>query len=106
MTTTTSDRLISSDFFVEGPTPARYWGDQWLRVSEKLLKGLNHQFTNRVASLDAAVTLYELDGASESGFAQMLSGEVARLHDLLRLYRTPTSEPITAAEPARVQEIG
>jgi len=105
MTSTTSDRLISSDLFVEGPTPARFWGDQWLRVSEKLLKGLNHQFTNRVASLDATVSLFELDGPPDGGFARVLTGEIARLHELLRLYRSLTSEPITAPEPARLQDI-
>ena len=36
-----SDRLLAGDLFGEGPTPSRYWGDHWLRVSEKLLKGLN-----------------------------------------------------------------
>ena len=105
MTTTTSDRLISSDLLVEGPTPARFWGDQWLRVSEKLLKGLNHQFTNRVASLDAAVSLYELDGPPDGGIVHVLSGEVARLHELLQLYRMLTSEPVSSAEPARLQDI-
>ncbi len=105
MTSTTSDRLISSDLFVEGPTPARFWGDQWLRVSEKLLKGLNHHFTNRVASLDAAVKLFEMDGPPAGGLANVLSGEVSRLHELLRLYRAITSEPVSSPEPARLQDL-
>jgi hypothetical protein len=77
------ERLISSDLFVEGPTPARYWGDQWLRVAEKLMKGLNHQFTNRIASLDASVSLMEEDGASAAAFADAMRAEVERFHELL-----------------------
>ena len=99
------ERLFSSDLYVEGPTPARYWGDQWLRVCEKLLKGLNHQFTNRVSSLDAAIGMLEEDGASSSGFATAMSAEVARLHELLLLYRSLTAEPVAAPELTRMQDV-
>jgi hypothetical protein len=99
------ERLMSSDLYVEGPTPARYWGDQWLRVAEKLLKGLNHQFTNRVSSLDAAIGMLAEDGANSSGFAAAMSAEVAKLHELLLLYRSLTAEPVAAPELIRMQDV-
>jgi hypothetical protein len=100
-----TDRLITSELHVEGPTPARYWGDQWLRVSEKLLKGLNHELSNRVASLDATVGLFEPDQTIDAEFVKAVSGDVARLHGLLNLYRSLTSEALTTPEPTRLQDV-
>jgi hypothetical protein len=99
------ERLISSDLYVEGPTPARYWGDQWLRVAEKLLKGLNNQFTDQVASIDATVASLSQGSATTQAVAHRMQGEVGRLNELLILYRSITAEPVAAPEPTRFQDI-
>jgi len=89
----------------EGPTPARVWGDQWLRVSEKVLKGLNHQLTNRVASLEAVVGIFQDGDPVEPEVVSAVAQEVARLSHLLQLYRCMPAEPFAGAEPVRLQDI-
>ena len=89
----------------EGPTPSRVWGDQWLRVSEKVLKGLNHQLTNRVASLEAVVGMCDEDGKLEPEVMRALVDEVARLGELLLLFRCMPAEPFAGSEPVRLQDI-
>lgn len=89
----------------EGPTPARVWGDQWLRVSEKVLKGLNHQLTNRVASLEAVVGILDDDQPFDPQVLRALAGEVSRLNHLLQLFRCMPAEPFVGAEPVRLQDI-
>ncbi len=99
-------RPEASELQTEGPTPSRVWGDQWLRVSEKVLKGLNHQLTNRVASLEAVITL--LDDDQEPPDLQLLGSltqEVKRLNHLLTLYRLMPAEPFVTTEPVRLQEV-
>jgi hypothetical protein len=100
-----SERLTSNDLFVEGPTPARYWGDQWLRVSEKVLKGLNHQFTNRVMGLEAIAGVLDPDARADDDLLGSMTAEVGRLHDLLYLYRCLTSEPLAPPEAIRLQDV-
>lgn len=100
-----TERLIGSELYVEGPTPARYWGDQWLRVAEKLLKGLNQELGNRVASLDAAVGAFEPNQTIDAEFVKLVSSDVARLHSLLTLYRSLTTEALLPAEPTRLQDV-
>ena len=106
-----STRLIdprpeASELQTEGPTPARVWGDQWLRVSEKVLKGLNHQLTNRVASLEAVVALLDDDEqAPDPQLLQSLAQEVKRLGHLLQLYRLMPAEPFVTTEPVRLQDV-
>lgn len=100
-----TERLISSELYVEGPTPARYWGDQWLRVAEKLLRGLNQELGNRVATLDATVGSFEPDRPIDAEFVNAVSSDVARLHRLLTLYRSLTTEALLAAEPTRLQDV-
>lgn len=100
-----TDRLIGSELYVEGPTPARYWGDQWLRVSEKLLKGLNQELGDRVASLDAAVGSFEPNQTIDAEFVKAVSSDVARLHSLLTLYRSLTTEALLPAESTRLQDV-
>jgi hypothetical protein len=90
---------------VPSPTPARVWGDQWLRVNEKVLKGLNHQLTNRLAAFDAITHLAEPGELFDAQLVQTLAREVARLETLLRLYRLLPAEPTALAEPVRVQDI-
>jgi hypothetical protein len=87
------------------PTPARVWGDQWLRVNEKVLKGLNHQLTNRLASLEALTHLFEPGETTDPELARMLTREVERVATLLRLYRMMPAEPTALAEAVRVQDI-
>lgn len=89
----------------EGPTPARVWGDQWLRVSEKVLKGLNHQLTNRVASLEAVVGIFQDGEPFEPEMFVALAQEVTRLNQLLQLFRCMPAEPFASAEPVRLQDI-
>jgi hypothetical protein len=99
-------RPEAAELQTEGPTPARVWGDQWLRVSEKVIKGLNHQLTNRVASLEAVVTL--LDDPDEAPDPQLLSSlaqEVKRLHHLLVLYRLVPAEPFVTTAASRSNSI-
>jgi hypothetical protein len=107
MSTRLSDpRPEISELQTEGPTPSRVWGDQWLRVSEKVLKGLNHQLTNRVASLEAL--LLQMDGGTDREDPRattFLSDEVARLHALLGLYRLMPAEPFVMTEVVRLTDV-
>ena len=90
---------------VPSPTPARVWGDQWLRVNEKVLKGLNHQLTNRIAALDAVTHLFDPGERTDLELVQTLAREVERIGTLLRLYRMLPAEPTALPEPVRVQDI-
>lgn len=90
---------------VPSPTPARVWGDQWLRVNEKVLKGLNHQLTNRLAALEAVTQLFEPGESTDTQLLQTLANEVERVGTLLRLYRMLPAEPTALPEPVRVQDI-
>jgi hypothetical protein len=90
---------------VPSPTPARVWGDQWLRVNEKVLKGLNHQLTNRLAALEAVTHLFEPGDGTDPDLVQTLAREVERVGTLLRLYRMLPAEPTALPEPVRVQDI-
>lgn len=87
------------------PTPARLWGDQWLRVSEKVLKGLNHQLSNRVASIEALSAMIEPGATADETIVRALTDEVARLSHVMRLYRLLPPEPTAAPEPVRPQDI-
>lgn len=89
----------------EGPTPARVWGDQWLRVSEKVLNGLNHQLTNRVASIEAVVGVLDPEAASDEVLMRALTTEVTRLSALLLLYRLLPAEPTLQSEATRLQDV-
>lgn len=90
---------------VPSPTPARVWGDQWLRVNEKVLKGLNHQLTNRVAALEAITQLFEPGELTDEQLHQTMAREVERVGTLLRLYRMLPAEPTALPETIRVQDI-
>ena len=90
---------------VPSPTPARVWGDQWLRVNEKVLEGLNHQLTNQIAALDAVTHLFEPGERTDPKLVQTLTREVERVGTLLRLYRMLPAEPTSLPEPVRVQDI-
>lgn len=98
-------RQATLDSSTEGPTPARVWGDQWLRVSEKVLKGLNHQLTNRIASLEAVVGIFQDGEPFEPEVIAALAQEVSRLNHLLQLYRCMPAEPFAGSEPVRLQDI-
>jgi hypothetical protein len=89
---------------VPSPTPSRVWGDQWLRVSEKVLKGLNHQLTNRVASIEAVTGLIE-PGETDEQLLRALAKDVARLNALMRLYRMLPAEPTALPEAVRLQDV-
>jgi hypothetical protein len=90
---------------VPSPTPARVWGDQWLRVNEKVLKGLNHQLTNRLAALDAVSHLFEPGETTDPQLVSTMAREVERVGTLLRLYRMLPAEPTALPEAVRVQDI-
>jgi hypothetical protein len=90
---------------VPSPTPARVWGDQWLRVNEKVLKGLNHQLTNRLAALEAVSQLFDPGETADPQLVQTLAREVDRVGTLLRLYRMLPAEPTALPEAVRVQDI-
>lgn len=90
---------------VPSPTPARVWGDQWLRVNEKVLKGLNHQLTNRVAALEAVTHLFEPGETIDAQLMDTMAREVERVSTLLRLYRMLPAEPTALPEAIRVQDI-
>ncbi|MGQ0650565.1 MAG: hypothetical protein ACT4P7_23750 [Gemmatimonadaceae bacterium] len=100
-------RPEATELQTEGPTPARVWGDQWLRVSEKVIKGLNHQLTNRVASLEAVVALFDDDEGElpDPQLVKSLAQEVKRLSHLLQLYRLMPAEPFVTTEPVRLQDV-
>lgn len=106
MSTRLSDpRPEFSELQTEGPTPSRVWGDQWLRVSEKVLKGLNHQLTNRVASLEAVAALVDDEDARDPQLVKSLVQEVKRLHQLMQLYRLLPAEPYVTTEAVRLQDV-
>lgn len=99
-------RPESSELQTEGPTPSRLWGDQWLRVSEKVLKGLNLDLANRVAALDALTTTLEAgSAASDPSLVRSLRQETSRLASLLQLFHLMPAEPFVTTEPVRLQEI-
>ncbi|MFN8574021.1 MAG: hypothetical protein U0132_18335 [Gemmatimonadaceae bacterium] len=98
-------RFDDGELPFEGPTPSRVWGDQWLRVSEKVLKGLNHKLTNRVAALEAVVAITEPNGAPDPELMAALAKETAELHSLLRLFRLMPAEPFADPEACRLQDI-
>ncbi len=96
-------RPESSELQTEGPTPARLWGDQWLRVSEKVIKGLSIELTDRVATLEALANHLERTGESPSGTS--LSAEIAKLGKVLQLFRLMPAEPFVTTEAVRLQDI-
>lgn len=100
-----SERLTSSELFVEGITPSRYWGDQWLRVAEKVLRGLNQELGARLATLDTAVGMLRPGQGTNPALASSFSEEVAGLYRLLGLYRAMTAEALAHPEVTRVQEL-
>ncbi len=107
MTVRLSDpRPEASELQTESPTPARVWGDQWLRVSEKVVKGLNHQLTNRVASLEAVVALMgDEEETPDIQLVAALAQEVKRLNQLLHLYRLVPAEPFVTTEAVLLQDV-
>ena len=76
-----------------------------MRVNEKVLKGLNHQLTNRVASLEALTHLFEPGETTDSQLTELFTREVERVGTLLRLYRMMPAEPTALPEAVRVQDI-
>jgi len=92
------------DTQVESPTPSRVWGDQWLRVSEKVLTGLNHQLTNRSAALDSLVGVIASEPELDKAMMSALKDEVVRLIELLGLYRMLPAEPSPNAQAMRLQD--
>lgn len=92
------------DSQVESPTPARLWGDQWLRVSEKVLTGLNHQLTNRSAALDSLVTVMASEQETDKVMFEALQDEIVRLIELLKLYRLLPAESSPMAQAMRLQD--
>lgn len=89
---------------IESPTPSRVWGDQWLRVSEKVLSGLNHQLTNRCAALDSLMSMLTSERELDKTMADVLQEEVVRLIDLLKLYRMLPAEVQPDAQAMRLQD--
>jgi hypothetical protein len=99
-------RPESSELQTESPTPSRLWGDQWLRVSEKVLKGLNLEFTDRVAALQALVGQLADGSATPATTAvRSLGREIDRLNHLLQLFRAMPAEPFVVTEPMRLQDV-
>ena len=87
------------------PSPGVLWGNQWLRVSEKLLQGLNQQFTNRLTALGALLDMIQPGAAPEDGVFEGVSDEVSRLGRLLRLYRSLSTDGLTPPEATRLQDM-
>lgn len=98
-------RPESSELQTEGPTPSRLWGDQWLRVSEKVLKGLNVELTDRVAAMQALVAQLTVGTAPDSAMVRSIGQEMGRLHHLLQLFRAMPAEPFVVTEPMRLQDV-
>lgn len=99
-------RPESSELQTEGPTPSRLWGDQWLRVAEKVLKGLNVEFADRVATMQTLVSqLAEGAAAPDPATVRSLGQEMGRLHHLLQLFRAMPAEPFVVTEPMRLQDV-
>lgn len=97
--------MLSGDLPLQNQGPGRFWGDQWLRVSEKLLKGLNHQFTNRLTALGALLDLMRPGSPPEQGVVDALSEEVGRLGRLLRMYRSLSSDGLSVPEAILLQDV-
>lgn len=90
---------------VDSPTPARVWGDQWLRVSEKVLAGLNHQLTNRTAALDSLIGVIATEPELDRSMLAALQDETVRLIDLLNLYRMLPAELSPQPQAMRLQDM-
>ena len=107
MNTRLSDpRPEFSELQSEGPTPARLWGDQWLRVAEKVLKGLTLDLTDRVAALEALTAGFTQAGVgAEPSAARSLGQEVARLNQLMQLFRLMPAEPFVTTDAVRLQDV-
>ncbi|HUS29170.1 MAG TPA: hypothetical protein VMZ53_11685, partial [Kofleriaceae bacterium] len=71
----------------------------------KVLKGLNHQLTNRLAALDAVSQLFEPGETTDPQLVSTMAREVERVATLLRLYRMLPAEPTALPEAVRVQDI-
>jgi hypothetical protein len=81
---------------------ARVWGDQWLRVSEKILGGLNDELEVRVAALEAEAQRAAKNGGVGRGDAL---ADARRLVHLAELYCCLPEEPSALAEPVQVAEM-
>lgn len=92
------------DSQIESPTPSRVWGDQWLRVSEKVLTGLNHQLTNRCAALDSLVGVLAAESPLDKTLTDALQDEVVRLIELVKSYRMLPAEVYPQAQAMRLQD--
>jgi hypothetical protein len=95
---------MDDDSQIESPTPARVWGDQWLRVSEKVLTGLNHQLTNRCSALDSLVGVLASEPEHDTPMTEVLQEEIVRLIELLKLYRMLPAEVAAQALATRLQD--
>jgi hypothetical protein len=78
--------------------------DPWRVVSDGVLQGLNHELSNRVASIAALTAVITPDEAPGREVAELLAGEAGRLEAALRLYRLlPAGRP-RPAEPLLVAD--
>lgn len=100
-----SERVITNELHVEGPTPARYWGDQWLRVAEKVLKGLNRALSDRAASLDATAGLLDAGQAVDPDVVETVRGEAMLLRQLVQLYQSLTADTVAIPAPTLLQDV-
>ncbi|MBA4070826.1 MAG: hypothetical protein C0497_03180 [Gemmatimonas sp.] len=85
------------------PVPTVQAVEAWLRTADALLCGLNHALSNRVSGL-AIISLLREGWQMNAAEVEELTAEMAKLDDLLRLYRLLERHDAAQAEPILVPD--
>lgn len=87
-----------------GREPVGSTEDPWRLVSDAVLRGLNHELSNRAAALSALARMVEPAEPPGSEVAGLLASETVRLEETLRLYRLLPGGRAREAEPVLVAD--
>lgn len=87
-----------------GQEPAGSTEDPWQVVSDAVLRGLNHELSNRAATLSALAGMVEPTEPPGSEVAELLARETVRLEETLRLFRLLPRGRAREAEPVLVAD--
>lgn len=77
----------------------------WVRASDGVLCGLNHNLTNRIYALDLFMGHLESGATIDASVRSTVAAEVGRLELLLRRYRLMERSDGAPEEPVRVADI-
>lgn len=82
-----SDRPTTQPPPAAGHEGAGHTDDPWQVVSDAVLRGLNHELSNRAAALSALAGMVEPAEPPGNEVAELLARETVRLEETLRLFR-------------------